>query len=62
MKVKILQEFRDKDNYRKVYKVNDTVEFSDDRFRELKALGLVTEIRSEKQKETKSKVNTDVNS
>lgn len=62
MKVKILQEFRDKDNYRKVYKVDDTVEFSDDRFRELKTLGLVTEIRSEKQKETKSKVNTDVNS
>lgn len=62
MKVKILQEFRDKDNYGKVYKVDDTVDFSADRFRELKALGLVTEIRSEKQKEAKSKVNTDVNS
>ena len=41
MKVKILREFHDKDDYRKVYKVDDTVEFSADRFRELKALGLV---------------------
>ena len=56
MKAKILQEFHDKDNYRKVYNVDDTVEFSADRFRELKALGLVAEIRTEKTKEPKSKV------
>lgn len=62
MKGKILREFHDKDDYRKVYKVDDTVDFSADRFRELKALGLVSEIRTEKQKEPKTKVNSDVNS
>lgn len=62
MKAKILQAFHDKDDYRKVYKVDDTVEFSADRFRELKALGLVAEIRSEKQKEAKTKGHTDVDS
>ena len=59
MKVKILREFHDKDDYRKVYKVDDTVELSVDRFRELKALGLVGEIRSKEPKETKTKVNQD---
>lgn len=62
MRAKILQEFHDKDDYRKVYKVDDTVEFSEDRLRELKALGLVVEVRSEKQKEAKTKGNKDVNS
>lgn len=60
MKVKILREFRDKDNYRKVYKVDDIVEFSADRFRELKALGLVAEVHQKElkePKESKSKVN-----
>ena len=59
MKVKILREFHDKDDYRKVYKVDDIVEFSADRFRELKALGLVSEVRSKEPKETKTKVNQD---
>lgn len=62
MKAKILQEFHDKNDYRRVYKVDDTVEFSADRFRELKSLGLVAEIRQEKQKEPKTKVSADVNS
>lgn len=62
MKAKILKEFHDKYDYRKVYKVDDTVEFSVDRLRELKALGLVAEIRTEKQKEPKTKVNSNVNS
>lgn len=57
MKGKILREFHDKDDYRKVYKVDDIVEFSADRFRELKALGLVSEVRSKEPKETKTKVN-----
>ncbi len=59
MKGKILREFHDKDDYRKVYKVDDIVEFSADRFRELKALGLVSEVRSKEPKETKTKVNQD---
>lgn len=53
MKARILKEFHDKDDYRKVYKVDDTVDFSADRYRELKALGLVAEVRPEKQKEPK---------
>lgn len=59
MKGKILRELHDKDDYRKVYKVDDIVEFSADRFRELKALGLVSEVRSKEPKETKTKVNQD---
>lgn len=55
MKAKILHEFHDKYDYKKVYKVDDTVEISADRFRELKALGLVAEIRTEKIKEPKQK-------
>ena len=65
MKGKILLQFHDKDDYRKVYKVDDIVEFSADRFRELKALGLVAEVRQKEQKEPKepkTKVNSDVNS
>lgn len=52
MKAKILREFHDKNDYRKVYKVDTIVEFSADRFRELKALGLVAEVRL-KDKESK---------
>lgn len=60
MNARILKEFHDKNDYRKVYKVDDIVEFSADRFRELKALGLVAEVRQKEQKEPKepkSKVN-----
>lgn len=60
MKARILQEFHDKNDYRKVYKVDDIVEFSADRLRELKALGLVAEVRQKEPKEpkeTKLKVN-----
>lgn len=58
MKAKIVIEFHDKDDYRKVYKVDDIVDFSADRLRELKALGLVVEVRepkSEAKKQTKTK-------
>lgn len=41
MKVRIVKEFHDKSDFRKVYKVNDLVDFSDSRFEELNALGLV---------------------
>lgn len=65
MNARILKEFHDKNDYRRVYKVDDIVEFSADRFRELKTLGLVAEIRQKEQKEPKepkTKVNSDVNS
>lgn len=55
MKVRILCEFHDKADYRKVYKVDDTVDFPADRIRELKALGLVAEVKAERTKEPKSK-------
>lgn len=41
MKVRIVKEFHDKSDFRKVYKVNDLVDFSDSRFEELNSLGLV---------------------
>lgn len=44
MKVRIVKEFHDKSDYRKVYKVNDLVDFSDSRFEELDSLGLVEAI------------------
>lgn len=46
MKVRIVKEFHDKSDYRKVYKVNDLVDFSDSRFEELNALGLVEAVNA----------------
>jgi hypothetical protein len=57
MKAKIVIEFHDKDDYRKVYQADSVVDFSADRFRELKALGLVVEVREPKpeaKKQTKA--------
>lgn len=45
MKVRVLIEFRDKDDYAKVYAANSVVEFDKDRSRELLALGLVEELK-----------------
>lgn len=59
MKAKILREFHDKNDYGKVYKVDTIVEFTADRFRELKALGLVGEVRLKEPKETRTKANQD---
>ena len=41
MECRIVKEFHDKYDYRKVYKVDDLVDFSVSRFEELNALGLV---------------------
>lgn len=45
MKVRVLIEFRDKDDYAKIYTANSVVEFDKDRSRELLALGLVEEVK-----------------
>lgn len=44
MKARIVKEFHDKSDFRKVYRVNDLVDFSDSRYSELQALGLVEAI------------------
>lgn len=41
MEAVILKEFRDKDNFDKVYKEGESYDFSPERYAELKALGLV---------------------
>lgn len=53
MKVKVLKEFRDKANFAIIYKVDDVVEMQKDRFLELKAKGLVEEIRKRDNKHQK---------
>lgn len=53
MKARVLKQFRDKDDFSKVYKVGDTIDLSRDRFKYLQALGLVVEIR-EKTKTSKT--------
>ena len=52
MKVKVVKEFRDKDNFAKVYTEGMILEVSPERKNLLKSLGLVVEIR-ERNKETK---------
>jgi hypothetical protein len=44
MKARIVKEFHDKSDFRKVYRVNDLVDFSESRYNELKELGLVEAI------------------
>lgn len=41
MKAVVLKEFRDKDNFDKVYKEGESYDFTPERYAELKALGLV---------------------
>lgn len=45
MEGRIVKEFHDKYDYRKVYKVGDLVDFSASRFEELNALGLVEAVK-----------------
>ena len=45
MEGRIVKEFHDKYDYRKVYKVGDLVDFSVSRFEELNALGLVEAVK-----------------
>ena len=51
MKGKVLKEFRDKDNFAKVYEQGCIIDLPAERFKGLKALGLITE---EKEKKTKT--------
>lgn len=50
MKVKVVKEFRDKDNFAKVYTTDLVLEVSPERGAILKSLGLVVEIREKKGK------------
>lgn len=45
MKVRILKDFRDKDDFAKLYEAGIIVEFSRERYQGLKALGLAEEVR-----------------
>lgn len=62
MRARIVKEFHDKHDYRKVYKVDDLVDFSESRFNELHALGLVESSEETSAiKEPASEVETTVN-
>ncbi|MBR0331219.1 MAG: hypothetical protein IIX12_06450 [Alistipes sp.] len=50
MKVKVVKEFHDKDNFAKVYTPGTVLEVSPERKALLKSLGLVVEIREKKEK------------
>lgn len=50
MKVKVVKEFRDKDNFAKVYTAGMILEVSRERKDVLESLGLVVEIREKKGK------------
>ncbi|MCH5331505.1 MAG: hypothetical protein J1E33_03750 [Alistipes sp.] len=45
MKARVLIEFHDKSNFAKVYKVDDVIDITKERYDELRALKLVEEIR-----------------
>lgn len=45
MKARVLKEFRDKADFSKVYAEDSILELTRERYQELKALGLVEEIR-----------------
>lgn len=51
MKVEILKEFRDKNNFSKTYSVGKTYDFEDNRAKELIQRGLVGEVKSRKRVE-----------
>lgn len=53
MKARIVKEFRDKDNFAKVYEADAIVDLPAERVRELKSLGLVIEIRDRNTKTSK---------
>lgn len=45
MKVRVIKEFHDKNNFAKVYACDSTIDLPAERAKELKALGLVVEVR-----------------
>ena len=49
MKARILMEFRDKDNFDKIYRQGDIIEVTRERYQELKALELAKEVRDREQ-------------
>jgi hypothetical protein len=53
MKVKVVKEFHDKDNFAKVYEVDNLLDLPAGRVQELKALGVVVEIRDKNTKASK---------
>lgn len=55
MKARVLKEFRDKDNFAKVYEAGAIIDLSAERIRDLKGLGLVAEIRERNTKKTSDK-------
>lgn len=58
MEVKIIREFRDRADYSKVYPVNETFTFEDERAEYLISKGLAEKIEAES-KEVETEVNTD---
>lgn len=54
MKVKVLTQFHDKDNYAHIYEVGEIIEFDDTRANSLISRKLVKSVESAEQKETKS--------
>lgn len=48
MKAKVLKEFRDKNNFAKVYEQDSIIDLPAERVAELKALGIVDGIREKK--------------
>jgi len=52
MKVKVLNEFRDIDNFDYIHKVGDEIEVKDDRLKRLIDLGLVEKLSKQYKKKT----------
>lgn len=50
MKVKVVNEFRDKDNFSRLYVAGSIVDFEESRVDSLKELGLVEDVYSSKSK------------
>lgn len=53
MKVRVIKEFHDKDNFAKVYEVNTIIDLPAERAQELKTLGIVVEVRDRNNKTSK---------
>lgn len=55
MRVKVVKEFHDKDNFAVVYKVGDEIGFTEERAASLLALGLVEKIEAETEKKERKR-------
>ena len=53
MKVRVIKDFHDKDNFAKVYGADTIIDLPAERVKELKALDLVVEIREKNTKTSK---------